>query len=412
MRTLRPAFGRRQQGLSLIELMISVTIGLLIILSLLELLANTARSNRAQFQAAQQIENGRYAIETVSADLRHAGFLGEFAPPASSLTALPDPCDTSLFTATPTIEASEANTASPLAFHVQGYRAASTAALPSIPTGCATWLNSTNVQPGSDILVVRRLDTRPLIDELGLTSTLCEKPSGTVSCTTAATKDSSATTNMTLYAQADNSMLYAFLGDGAAVDKTTKKNASFSSRKDFSGGGATDLAPYIRRVVTNIYFVSKCRRGSGANGACTTADDTVPTLKRLELGAGATGATFSMVSLVDGIEYFKVRYGIDAQDSAALTKRTTNKTYDGFADYLNESPSIGAAGNDWANVVSAEIRVIARNPDINVDVADTKTYDLGGGQTYAPSGTDAANYRRHLFTSSVYIMNAGGRREF
>ena len=70
-------------GFSLIELMLAMTIGLLILAGLTTVFVNSSQSYGELRKTAEQIENGRYAIEYIAQDLRHAGFYGEFA-------ALPD----------------------------------------------------------------------------------------------------------------------------------------------------------------------------------------------------------------------------------------------------------------------------------------------------------------------------------
>ena len=72
MRTLR-----KQQGMSLIELMISITIGMVVMTAVALVFVNTSRARAEVERTSRQIENGRYAIELLSDDLRLAGFYGE-----------------------------------------------------------------------------------------------------------------------------------------------------------------------------------------------------------------------------------------------------------------------------------------------------------------------------------------------
>ena len=67
-----------QQGLSLVELMISMVLGLAIVAAVGTLSVNALRSYRALSQASEQIENGRYALKIIRDDLEHAGFWGAF----------------------------------------------------------------------------------------------------------------------------------------------------------------------------------------------------------------------------------------------------------------------------------------------------------------------------------------------
>ena len=53
---------RAQQGLSLLELMIALTIGLGLLAGLTSVFVNSSRSHTELARASQQIENGRFAI--------------------------------------------------------------------------------------------------------------------------------------------------------------------------------------------------------------------------------------------------------------------------------------------------------------------------------------------------------------
>lgn len=368
----------RQQGFSLVELMIALTIGLIISLALATMFSQVSVTNREQFKAAVQIENGRYAMDLVSNDLRLAGFYGDFSGVPMALAALPDPC-----VAPAAGSITTATTTSDLAFPVQGYPASSLTASATVPTACQDWIDSNTLKPGTDILVVRRLDTIPLLQD------------GVANVTAV---------NGTAYAQTSSSTLDVQYGTDASIDntKTAANAATVLTRKDFTqalgGSPATrpQVAAYIRQLHVHVYFVANCRVGSGGtNKTCTSSDDTIPTLKRLELSTDGTAPVMKMVPLAEGIEFFKVFYGVDT-------------TGDGQVDSSGWSQPDTVA--NWQNVVQAEIRLVARNTEASSGYVDTNRYSLGGALTYTPSGNDA-KYRRHAFDQQVYITNVGGRRE-
>ena len=62
---------------------------------------------------------------------------------------------------------------------------------------------------------------------------------------------------------------------------------------------------------------------------------------------------------------------------------------------------------DWGNVTLAQLYVLARNLKVSPGHIDIKTYNLGMAGTVAP----ADNFRRHLFTAQVRLVNPAGRRE-
>ena len=77
-----PAWGARrsQSGFTLVELMISMVLGLFIVLALLTLLINVNRNNSEMTKSNRMIENGRFTLQLLEADLSHAGFWGGFVP--------------------------------------------------------------------------------------------------------------------------------------------------------------------------------------------------------------------------------------------------------------------------------------------------------------------------------------------
>lgn len=73
---------RTQRGVTLIEIMIVLAIGLLIGASLMTLFSQTIRTRNQIERAGQKTESGRFALNYLSTELRLAGFYGEFIPNA------------------------------------------------------------------------------------------------------------------------------------------------------------------------------------------------------------------------------------------------------------------------------------------------------------------------------------------
>lgn len=66
----------RQLGLSLIELMIAVVVGLLLLGGLIQIYLSSKQSYNAQEQLARMQEGGRYAMDLITRDLRRTGYWG------------------------------------------------------------------------------------------------------------------------------------------------------------------------------------------------------------------------------------------------------------------------------------------------------------------------------------------------
>jgi type IV pilus assembly protein PilW len=130
---------RHAAGFSLVELMVSMAIGLMLVGTVLVVFANASSARSELERNSRQFENGRYAVELLSDDLRVAGYFGEVNVDAlAAPAALPDPCSTL-----------PADWAAALPIHVQGYDGGSgaPACMPA------------DVKANTDILVVRRVKT-------------------------------------------------------------------------------------------------------------------------------------------------------------------------------------------------------------------------------------------------------------
>lgn len=370
--TRRPMSRRGQAGMSLMELMIALTIGLMLLSGLAVIFSSSSDANRELQKTAAQIENGRYAVDTLAQDLRLAGFyghlfdLGSIATPAS---VPPDPCQSS----------DAAELLKNLWFPVQGYRGTIDSSNPASDvrpnisaTSCGGLLTNANLKPGSDILVVRRADTNAL----------------------AATDV--ATSNV-YYLQAASTGAEVQVGGGIAVADKKADGATDSTLKLSNGVSPAPSAP-IRKLHVSVYFVAPCSVGKGTNGECTGAagEDTIPTLKRLELSS--VGA-MSIVPLVEGIDYLKLEYGVDTSPSSVSPE--TGYAGDATVDSYTPTPA------DWTTVIAAKVYVLARNTQPTRDYVDDKTYALGS--ITAPARNDA--YKRHVFTALAQLANPAGRRE-
>jgi type IV pilus assembly protein PilW len=67
---------RRQGGLSLIELMIALLVGLLLLGGLVQIYVSSKQGYNAQEQLARMQEGGRFAMDLITRDLRRAGYWG------------------------------------------------------------------------------------------------------------------------------------------------------------------------------------------------------------------------------------------------------------------------------------------------------------------------------------------------
>jgi type IV pilus assembly protein PilW len=67
---------KKQQGFSLVELMIAVVLGLILVAGVIELFVNNRQVYRVQDAKARMQENGRYAMAILGQNIRDAGYYG------------------------------------------------------------------------------------------------------------------------------------------------------------------------------------------------------------------------------------------------------------------------------------------------------------------------------------------------
>jgi type IV pilus assembly protein PilW len=336
---------------------------------------NSSNANREMKNNAEQIENGRFAIELLSQDVRHAGYYGELSTLPAAPGAAPDPC------AAPTAGAVSDTVNNALALGVQSIDPA------SIPGGCSALLTSANLRSGSDILVVRRADTT-VVNSTG---------SGTI-------------VGGTVYLQTSTESALVQYGVAGSINNTQDATGGTSTlqRRDFSvaASGAPPLFPQIaasvRKLRTHIYFVAPCSVPSGGGAICTGSSDDqgkpIPTLKRLELGSGGA---FTIVPLVEGIDAVRFEYGVDNVPSTA--DAGTGLIGDGNADVFTATPSVV----DLGSAIALRIYVLARNTSPTSGYVDDKVYTMG---TYTTTATNDS-YKRHVYGAEARIANQAGRKE-
>ena len=349
----------RTRGFTLVELMVSITLGLLLLSGLMTVFMASNRAQAELKSASDSTGNGSYAMRMLADDLSAAGFYGQFWALPEPGGALPDPCDV-------TLAALEAG----LAFPVQGYNNPV-----SSPVSC---LGNNDYVPGTDVVVVRRAESAPL-----------------------APADVPVTNEV--YLQGLAQVASVQFGAGTVPVGTTK-NATGATSTLFRKDGLT--AAEIRKYVVNIYFIAPCSTPADGSTSCTGAADDggnpVPTLKRLELTAVSGATTFRIVPLVEGIQALQFDYGVDS--APAALNGFTGLPGDGSPDAYVAAPLLA----EWPSVVSVRVSLISRSLSRSPGYTDAKTYDLGTAGTVGPFN-DA--FRRHLFTSAVRLANISGRRE-
>lgn len=361
---------RRQRGLSLVELMISITIGLFLLTGITTLIVQQSSTRDELEKSSRQIENGRYAMQILHDDIALAGYYGEFYALPTPPVALPDPCDTTL-----------SGLGAAMSLPIQGYDFDPSSTAGSPITVC---LAAANYKPGTDILVVRRASTVPESGAINVVN----PPDIFLQTSSAA---------------------YVLSTPASAFNTNSPPLPS-----PFTIANTEGIPSPIRQYWVRVYFVSPCSKPAGGGATCTgAADDNgnpIPTLKRLDITAPNRTSPPTPVPLVEGVENMQLDYGLDNDG-------------DGYPDVYTATPASTLA---WSNVMTIRINLLVRNNDPTSGFADSKTYNLGLAGNVGPfnaapydlsppcGGTAAypqlCNYKRHAFSELVRVVNPSGRR--
>ncbi len=347
-RHVRHAGGRLcSRGFTLIELMVGITLGLFILIGLISLLVSSVVSRSELDKSSRQIENGRYAVQLLTTDLRNAGYFGSSGNMVYTSPAIPTACSTTFAALGYAPVANPGPSTVPLALY----------GLTAVPT-CIS-----NVLPNTAMLVVSRVDTTPVTPPGSATET---------------------------YLQVSN----------CAADTTP-----------FAIGAGTASFPLLqnkcvtpeslRKVVQHVYFVSTCDVCAGSG------TDTTPTLKMAEYVNGAITVT----PLVEGIENLQFDYGVDTDSDGAPDCYTSNPTSPPATEIAacNASYSWASALTNWANVMAVRVHILARNTEPSAGWTDSRTYDMGLAPGNVGPFND--HIKRHAYSALVRLYNGSGQRE-
>lgn len=253
--TCRPVPRRLTHGVSLVEFMVAIAIGLVLLAGMVTLFANASSSTTEIDKSIRQIENGRYAAELLGENISVAGYYGELTTQDLSL-----------------VNANACATVPNMLGWDNGLTvipAVATAPLPMVgmsAVNAAALTCLSNHKAGTVALVLRHLDTTFIAPGIATDGNVYLQTSR---CAT----DPAAT---------------RFIALSASAGFTLKDINCATTNK-------------VQRYVTRLYYISTCSE-------CGV--DTIPMLKRVEL----KGVQLVVSPLVEGIEDMAFDYGFDTNN--------------------------------------------------------------------------------------------------
>lgn len=337
---MRPS---RSQGLSLVELMVALALGLILLAGLAQMFISSKQGYRIQESTSRLQENARFAVNLIERHVHQADFWAGTEASNVTLSAgfshggTSGDCDVDyLF--------------NPGAA-VFGYDGA---AQPPTPTGC---IDSKDYVPNTDVLVLRYADPNEFVASAELLDGDDDEKTG---------------------------------GD-AFLRTTVGKTGTLFNHSQVAAVGVTaneednGIVTYKYKIA--MLFLRPCSVKAGTNCASTDDDgNPIPTLVMRTLNRSG----LTQEPLVDGVEQFQVLYGID-------------ETEDGTIDRYVTATTLGSDEDDWQQVISVKIGVIVQGDTLD-EFRDTSTYAMPGGYAHTPS-TEEAQRQRRMIVREVQIRN-------
>lgn len=269
-----PRAGRaaRMRGFTLIELMIGMTIGLIVLLGLTVFFSYNSRNQQDLERSIVRLENARFALDTLTEDLLHAGYYGRHVPASDIVYNAIVPCP-----------GTTANL---------GWNAAATemppavAGLPADPASAAQNC-LTGLRAGTGVITVTHAETGD-----------------------ATLPASAVATN--LYVQTTSCET-----DTARVAVNTGPGSNFPLLNK------TCTAPNnVRRLSQRTYFLSNCNN--------CTSNDGIPSLKRGEF----IGNSFMVNTVAEGVEQLQFEVGVDTNNDGQVNEVLPFAGITGAAPYV------------------------------------------------------------------------------
>ncbi|NIR31864.1 MAG: hypothetical protein GWN84_21620 [Gammaproteobacteria bacterium] len=321
-------------------MMVAITVSSILMVGVIQLLVSNKQAYRIQEGASRLNETARFAGIDIAYRLRMADHWGGIAT-----------SDVEQDAALPAVanDCTQAGWSVYGGVGVEGYEGQATSPM-------QTCIPDANYVAGTDVVVARYADAQRVLTAQATSAPLD-----------------------------DDIYLRANVGQRAVIvqgDDITGLSADLHDPADPDAAGVYNY-PY--RIAA--YFVRPCS-APGADGICNTADDVgddIPTLVRLALADTA----LVQEEVVEGVEQLQAVYGVNTDGDVA-----------GTADRYLTADNV----SDWADVVSARLSLVVRNPERDVAADDTDVYRMVGGFNYTPPAS-VRQFARQLFHHVIQVRN-------
>lgn len=359
-----------QRGFSLVELLIAMTLGLVLISSMIAVFAGNKRSSELNSATANLQESARYALEQIARDARMAGYLGCLTEPASVNVIGDTAPSTNLLVTAATGSVVQSS---------QIWNPVMTGFTPPI---------TNQAKPGTHALLVQFAgpDTTRLAQEMRTSG----QPSPSADLMTF-DANGLAIDDLALISNCEFGSLFQVSnvvanGGNAQISHAAASNSDTGAFDRAYGDAKSIGQTRIMKFNSNVYYI-------GANGQQNSSGQDLFSLYQQTLPYDSTDNP--PVELVTGVENFRVTYGVSDNVTGGVRFVTANSVL------FNP-----------ARVNSIRIGILMVSYDEVAEVDDTNTYVLSGSPI-TPAVGDPAGVNTHpvdrrirlAFNTTIQLRN-------
>ncbi|MCG6970442.1 MAG: PilW family protein [Gammaproteobacteria bacterium] len=287
---------QKQSGISVVEIMISVAISLILLAGVMQIFLTNKQTYRVQEAFSRLQENGRYAIQFLSQDIRMAGFFG---------------CASGVDNPKNIVNLDGDTVADDIAeFTGNGLTGLQASDLP-LTLNSSTTL--TSVYGSSDILQIKRSSNSGIHVDGPMTAL-----STPIKLDPATATGVFQVNDILFVTDCEKADIFAVtsvtpLGGFINIAHANTNNIGNFLQKIYQDDAE------VMKMVINTYYVDTNSAG-------------VPALFRASMGNNASIAT---EELVEGVENMQLLYGIDTDDDSVVNKYVTSAGVADFSDVVN-----------------------------------------------------------------------------
>ncbi len=429
---------RRQSGVTLIELLIAMVLGLIVAGGIISVFMSTSNSNRIQTQMAQLQEEGRFAITTIKNDLRMAngqyctnsgGVAKAAAASQVYLDGLRTPkvyaknitsamADVTAPPASVNVTAATAPYSFPSFLSMRGYDCDKTSCKPLDPDTTILPKRGTDVGDrvvGTDAITVRYVDPSRGWAVDGINVSIASSSSATnaidsIKLAPASSSEPPATDflngHFAMLADCSNAQIFAATHSGDSIYPDSSNNNGVPAPQEPLS--APMLFDFNRDYKTVTYYLRVIDIGHGQKSGAL--------VRRVNGGAGGPGG--SEDELVRGVERMDFRYGVqDVNGTIRFLNADQVDKATGISCPPQEPNPITTDGCLWRAVSSIEVSLVLDGQSVLPALTATDlpySYSVDGknapvapaAHTIKPSDQGFADKMiRREFTAVVAVRN-------